>query len=297
MSSPVTTSDAPTVPAREDRAASEKPLLLVTAGRGRLSLQTFRELWEFREVLAAFAVRFVKIKYKQAAVGVGWAILQPILSALVFALVFGRYAKLPSEGIPYLLFALTGMVAWSYFSTAVTTASQSLVEDQALIRKVYFPRETTPLGAVLAGLIDLASGLVVLFVVLLLYGKWPALSWILVPVPLLVLVLTASAVSLGFSCLNVYYRDVRYVLPFLLQLGLFASAVVYPVSVFPAGFRSVWSVANPVVAVIESLRAMLARGHWPDLPILFGALGWALLLVFLNYSLFKRLERSFADRV
>src|SRR2546421_3353378 len=142
MSSQVTTT--PPVPARSadtPPAGPEKPLLEVTAGRGRLSRQTLRELWEFREVLAAFAVRFVKIKYKQAAVGVGWAVLQPVLSALVFALVFGRYAKVPSEGVPYLLFALIGMVAWTYFSTAVTTASQTLVEDQQLIRKVYFPSE------------------------------------------------------------------------------------------------------------------------------------------------------------
>lgn len=297
MSSPVTTPDLPAPSLEGAHAAADKPVLEVTAGPGRLSLDTLRELWEFREVLTAFAVRFVKIKYKQAAVGVGWAVLQPVLSALVFALVFGRYAKVPSEGVPYLLFALIGMVAWTYFSTAVTTASQTLVEDQQLIRKVYFPREAATLGAVLAALLDLAAGLAVLLVVLLLYGKWPALSWLIVPVPLLVLVTTASAVSLGFSCLNVYYRDVRYVLPFLLQLGLFASAVVYPLSVFPSGLRSVWAVANPVVAVIESMRTILARGQWPDLPILFGALAWALVLLVLNYMLFKRLERAFADRV
>jgi lipopolysaccharide transport system permease protein len=268
----------------------------VTAGPGRLSTDSLRELWDFREVLTAFAVRYVKIRYKQAAIGVAWAILQPILSALVFALVLGHFAKVSGDGLPYLLVALTGMVGWTFFSSAVTAATQSVVNNQALVRKVYFPREVIPLGTALAGLLDLAAGLLVLFVFVFGYGRSAALSWLVLPVPLLTLVVIAAAVSLAFGALNVYYRDVNYAVPFLLQIGLFASAIVYPLQLFPQPFQTIWAVVNPVAGATDAFRTILLKGHWPDLGVLFGGLAWSLVLLFGAYALFKRLERAFADR-
>jgi lipopolysaccharide transport system permease protein len=283
--------------ARPRPERGEKPLVEIHAGPGGISRQAIAETWAYREVLGAFAVRYIKVRYKQAAIGVGWAVLQPVLSALVFALVFGRYAGLPSEGTSYLVFALAGMVLWTYFSTWTTTASQSLADDQGLIRKVFFPREVVPLGGVLAGLLDLACALFVLLVVLLVYGEWPALPWLLFPVPVLIVVLTAAALSLTFGALNVYYRDIRYLLPFLLQVGLFASAVIYPLRVFPAAWRNWYAVLNPMAGAIDSFRRMLTLGEWPDFAVLGGALLWSIVLFVASYALFKRLERTFADRV
>jgi lipopolysaccharide transport system permease protein len=296
MTSDLTT-EAPPQAAEVAPGRTDKPLVEIDSGRGGLSRAALAELWSFREVLMAFAVRFTKIKYKQAAIGVGWAVLQPLLSALIFALIFGHFAHFPSEGGSYVLFALTGMVAWTYFSTSVTTASQSLVDEQSLLRKVYFPRETLPLGAIGAGLVDLAAGLAVLLVALTIGGRFPTIAWIFLPVPLLVLIAMASAAGLSFGALNVYYRDARYTLPFLLQIGLFVSAVIYPLSLFPEGLRTIWSVVNPVVGAIEALRAILIRGDWPQMGIIWGALAWSLLLLLVSYMLFKRLERAFSDRV
>jgi lipopolysaccharide transport system permease protein len=280
-----------------DTPADHKPLVEIRAHRSRLSLAELRELWDFREVLWAFVVRFVKVKYKQAVIGVGWAVVQPILSAALFALVLGHFARVSSGGPPYLLFALAGMTAWTYFSTALTQAAFSLVTDQGLLRKVYFPREVIPLAGVGAALVDFVPALVTLMVVALLYGVLPAASWLLLPVPAILLVISATAFGLGTSALNVYYRDIKHALPFVLQLGLFASTVVYPLSVIPSPWRTIYAIANPVVGAIDGIRAIVIDGDLPDLAITSGALGWSILLLLGNYVFFKRLERSFADRV
>ena len=278
-------------------AAPPKPLVELRGGRGGVSRATLREAWAFREVLLAFAVRFIKVKYKQAAVGIGWAVLQPVLAAAIFALVLGRYAHVSSEGVPYLLFALAGMVLWTYFSTAGTTAVDSLVVDQALLRKVFFPRELIPLGAVVAGLVDLAPSLVLLIVVALLYGVTPAVSWVVLLVPVLIVTLSLSALSLALSALNVYYRDVRYAVPFIFQLGLFASPVVYPLQVIPSPWDRVYGIVNPVAGAIDAMRDIVVHGHWPDAVVTLGALGWSCVALVIGYFFFKRLERGFADRV
>ncbi len=211
-----------TAPARPPRTVLE-----IEGGPGGITRDSLRELWQFREVLLAFAQRQVKVKYKQAAIGIGWAVLQPVLAALLFALFFGRFVKVPSEGVPYIVFALAGMVAWGYFSTAVTNSMESIVSDQVMLRKVYFPREIFPIAAVGAALVDLLPGLVTLLVATLAYGITPDAAWLALPLPLLLLILPALALGLALSSLNVYYRDVRYVLPFTLQLALFATPVVY----------------------------------------------------------------------
>src|SRR5207247_1880902 len=180
-------------------AGEHARIVEVDSRRAGLSREGLAELWAFREVLWAFTVRFVKIKYKQAAIGIGWVVLQPLISAAIFALFLGRYARVPSDGAPYLVFALAGMTGWIYFSTAISIGAQSVVENQTLLKKVYFPREVLPLGAVGAGLVDLGLALVTLIAIVLAYGIEPAASWVLLPLPILILVLAAAAVSLGLG--------------------------------------------------------------------------------------------------
>jgi lipopolysaccharide transport system permease protein len=278
-------------------SASEKPILEVEGGPGGISRDALRELWAFREVLWAFAVRQVKVKYKQAAIGVGWAVVQPIAAAGIFALFLGRFANVTSEGAPYLLFALCGTVIWTYFSGSASSAAESLVTDSALLRKVFFPREVLPLASILAGLVDFAPALATLVVAALLYGFVPGITWLALPLVLGIVVLLAAAFGLGLSGLNVYYRDVRYVLPFVLQLGLFASPVIYSLASVPAGWRGLYEVINPLAATIDGLRRIVLHDEWPQFGITFGALGWCAALVVGSYALFKRLERGFADRV
>lgn len=279
------------------RTTQPKPEFVVKGGMTWLRGDMFRELWAFRGVLAAFVVRHVKVKYKQASIGIGWTVLQPIAGAGLFALFLGRFAKLPSDHMPYLVFALAGLVAWTTFASMLSTSMESLISDQTLLRKVYFPREVLPLATVGAGLVDFVPAIATLIVVAVLFGLTPALTWLLLPVPVLLLALAATALGLAMSALNVYYRDVRYALPFLLQLGLFASPVVYPVSAVPEQWRTAYTIVNPVAAAIDALRRIIGQGAAPLLTPTIGAFAWSLLLLVAGYMLFKRLERGFSDRI
>jgi lipopolysaccharide transport system permease protein len=290
-------------PARQGRDAPgrssngrPKPVLEVVGGPGKLTWDSFRELWEFREVQLAFVARQLRVRYKQAIVGAGWVVLQPLAAAAIFALFLGSYADVPSEGLPYLVFALAGTAAWAYFSVAANTGAESLVANQNLLRKIYFPREILPLTAVLSGLVDLGIGLVLVVCTALVYGITPDVAWLAVPLPLVTLVVFAAAFALGLSSLNIYYRDVRYVLPFLLQVGLFATPIAYPLSLVPGGWRQVYAILNPVAAAVDGLRRVLLHGTWPEPVTAFGALAWSLLLLAGALFLFKRLERGFSDR-
>ena len=276
---------------------SVKPVVEIVSGPGRVSRAALEELWRFREVLWAFAVRQVKVRYKQAVIGIGWSVLQPVAAALLFAIFLGRYASVPSEGVPYLLFALAGLTVWTYFSNAAGSGSESLVANQSLLRKVYFPREVLPLATIGAALIDLAVGVCVLTVAAALYGFWPELTWVALPLPLLVAVVAAAAFAVGLSAVNVYYRDVRHALPFVLQVGLFATPVVYSLSVLPAAWRDWYAVLNPVAGAVDGVRRIVLHDTWPDMAVTLGALAWSTILLLAAYALFKRLERGFADRV
>jgi lipopolysaccharide transport system permease protein len=288
---------APARAAGEQNDVGEPPVLEIVGGPGRLTWSGLREYWLFRDVQLAFVTRQLKVRYKQAALGAGWVILQPLAAAAVFALFLGRFAHVQSDGLPYLLFALAGTAAWGYFSNAANTGAESLVGNQTLLRKIYFPREILPLAAVLSGLVDLAIGLCVLFTATFLYGIAPAVSWVALPIPVLTLAVFAGAVGLGLSSLNIYYRDVRYVLPFLLQIGLFASPIAYPLSIIPAQWRQVYAILNPIAGAVDAIRSIVTLGRWPDWTTALGALGWSVLLLLLALLVFKRLERGFADRV
>ena len=206
-------------------------------------------MWVFREVLWAFAVRQVKVKYKQAAIGVGWAVLQPVAAAALFAVFLGRVAHVSSEGVPYILFALSGTVVWMYFSGSASSASESLVTDSALLRKVFFPREVLPLAAILAGVVDFVPGFLTLVVASLLRDR-PGRHLGRPPARTRDRGAAGGRVRTGLSGVNVYYRDVRYVLPFVPQLGLFAT-VVYRSTASPAGWRGLYEILNPLAAAIE----------------------------------------------
>jgi lipopolysaccharide transport system permease protein len=274
-----------------------QPELVITGGPGRLRTTSLREVWLFREVLWAFSSRQVKVRYKQAAVGISWAVIQPVATAGLFAVFLGRIARLPSEGVSYLVFALAGMVVWSYFAAATTGATESLVADQALLRKVYFPREILPLALVGASLVDLAPALLTFLVVAVVSGHPPGVQWLALWLPVLLVIVSAASAGLLLSALNVYYRDARFVVPFALQLGLFASPVIYSVQQVPARWRTVYVISNPIACAIDGLRRTALHHRWPDLAVSLASLSWALALLVCTYAIFKRLERSFADRV
>jgi len=273
------------------------PVFEVEGGPGHLTWSSFTELWEYREVLRAFVARQLKVRYKQAVVGAGWVLIQPLVGAALFALFLGHYAKIGSEGVPYLLFALAGMAAWGYFTGACNTGAESLIGNQNLLRKIYFPREVLPLTPVISGLVDLGIAVGVYLVAALIEGITPTWTWLALPLPALILVWFAASIALGLSSLNIYYRDVRYVLPFVLQIGLFASPVTYSLSLIPDSWRTVYAILNPIAAAVDTLRRIVLHSQWPDPLVAFGALGWSLLLTLAAYALFKRLERGFSDRV
>ena len=252
-----------------------------------------RELWRFRELVFFLALRDVTVRYKQTALGVAWVLLQPLLAMGIFSIVFGQRG-LTTNGVPYPLFVVSGLVPWFYFSNATSGASGSIVGNTQLISKVYFPRLAIPLAAVLANLVDLSIGLLLELVLLVVFGV--PLGWQLLVIPVLVglIVLTALGVSVWLSALDVQYRDVRYAVPFLIQVWLFATPVIYSAGDVPERWRPVLAL-NPMTGVIEAFRwALLGVG---DLPLNGLAVSTALVLVLLGTGLlyFRRMERTFAD--
>jgi len=267
----------------------------IHASRG-WSIPDLGELWRFRELLYFLVWRDVKVRYKQTALGAAWAILQPFATMLVFSLFFGRLARMPSDGVPYPVFAFAALVPWTFFANGLTLSTQSLVLSQNLLKKVYFPRLAIPLAAVLSGGVDLALAMGVLAGMLAFYGIAPGAEalWI---VPLLLLALATSlGVGLWLSALNVRYRDVGYVVPFLVQLWLFATPIAYPSSLLAEPWRTVYGI-NPMVGVVEGFRwALLGTGAAPGGALALSSLAAAALLVGGAFH-FRRLERTFADVV
>jgi lipopolysaccharide transport system permease protein len=254
------------------------------------------ELWRYRELLYYLAWRDVKVRYKQTALGAAWAILQPLLAMAVFTLFFGRLVNVPSDGLPYPLFAFAGLLPWTYFANAVANAGSSLVTNTNLISKVYFPRLIVPLAGVLSGLVDFAIGLCVLIVLLFAYGMPPGVAVLLTPVPALFAVATALAVSLWLAALDVQYRDVRYVLPFLTQFWLFATPVAYPSSLLPEPWRTMYGL-NPMVGVVEGFRwALLGKATAPG-PLLIVSVAAVAAMLVGGLIYFRKTESTFADIV
>ena len=254
-----------------------------------------RELWAYRELALFLALRDLKLRYKQTAFGIAWAIIQPLGAAVIFTIVFGRLAGLPSDGLPYAVFVFAGMIAWSYVSGSVTAAADSLVEHRALVTTVYFPRLLAPLAAVLPGLVDLAISLSILAVFMAVYGVAPSAAIVLLPVWLAALVGVSVAAALWLSALNVLYRDVRYALAFLIQLWLFASPIVFPSSLVDGLWRYVYS-ANPLVGVLDGFRWSLVGAPPPGREdVVSLAVGLVLLVTGAVY--FQKVERRLGDRI
>ena len=238
-------------------------------------------------------LRDVKLRYKQTALGVIWAVLQPLLTMIIFTVLFGRVAKIPSDGAPYAIFAYSGLLPWTYFANGITNSSNALVNNANLISKVYFSRLVMPTAAVLSGLIDLGISFVLLFVLFVYYRVAP--TWNLLALPLLILFATLLALSIGlfFSAMNVKYRDVRHALPFVVQLGMFITPIIYPLSMIPHRWR--WLVnLNPMSAVVEGFRSALLGTPFNWWLLLQGG-AITLLLLAAGAFYFRRMEKNFAD--
>jgi lipopolysaccharide transport system permease protein len=268
---------------------------LVIEPVGRWPKVDLRELWAYRGLFGFLVWRDIKVRYAQTVLGAGWAILQPVLTMLVFTVIFGGFAKIPSDGVPYAVFSLAALVPWTYFSTALSGASNSLVSSTHLITKVYFPRLVIPFAPVLAGLVDFAIAFVILLAVALAYGIVPgALSLVVVPVLVVAMAATAAGVGCWLAALNIQYRDVKYVTPFLVQVWMYASPVVYPMSLVPEKYRAIYAL-NPMVGIIEGFRSVLLGTG----PVSWPMLGFSLLtggVLFVSGALyFRGVERVFAD--
>jgi lipopolysaccharide transport system permease protein len=267
----------------------------IEPARGLFELR-LREVWAYRELLYFFVWRDVKIRYKQTAIGVLWVVLQPLLTMLVFTLFFGRLAKLPSQGLPYPVFYFAALVPWTYFAYALQMTTNVVVENQRLITKVYFPRLILPISAALSGLVDFGIGFVVLAIFTAAYRIRPTLAALWLPALLALAMFTALGVGLWLSALNALYRDVKYVIPFLVQFWMFASPVAYPSTLVPQRWRWLYGL-NPIAGVIDGFRwAITGRGEAPGLVLL--ASSAAVCVVFLGgLFFFNRMETAVADRV
>jgi lipopolysaccharide transport system permease protein len=253
------------------------------------------ELWQYRELVYFLAWRDIIVRYKQTALGVTWAIIQPFFTMVIFSLFFGALAQIPSDGVPYPVFTFTALVPWTFFANGLTQASNSLVGSANLIKKVYFPRLAVPIAVVLAGLPDLALSFLVLLVMIYYYGitpHWLTALWL--PAFVLMAVMTSLGVGLWLAALNVQYRDVRYVIGFLTQLWLFATPVAYPARLVPEKWQALYGI-NPMVGVIEGFRwAVLGTNNPPARSIAVSALT-SLLMLLSGLYYFRRMERTFAD--
>jgi lipopolysaccharide transport system permease protein len=279
-----------------DRPRAGAPHLTIIAPAGRWAALDIRELWDCRELLFFLIWRDVKVRYKQTTLGVAWAIIQPLSTMVVFSLFFGRLGGMPSDGLPYPLFSFAALVPWTFFVYGLTQASNSVVASQHLITKVYFPRLAIPLATVLAGLVDFAVAFAILFGMMLWFGVTltPRVIWI-VPLSLLAVV-TALGVGLWLSALNVKYRDVRYVVPFLTQLWLFGTPIAYPSSLLVDPWRTLYAV-NPMAGVVEGFRwALLGSDTEPGRMLVVSSLVAFVALV-TGAFYFRRVEATFADVV
>lgn len=291
---PVTTTSPENAPAPLPPQASETIRVQPTKGFSRVLSP--RELWRYRDLALQIAARDVTVRYRQTALGAAWAVLQPVGFMVVFTLLFGRLAGIGSDGLPYALFSLAALVPWTFFSTAMTLGADSLVVNQQLISRIYFPRIFIPVGVLAAGSIDLAVSLVILLIVAAVMGYLPTLAILALPLLLAMMLATALGVGAALAAVNVRYRDVRYVVPFAVQMWLFLTPVAYPSSLLDSPWREL-SALNPMVGVVEGFRwSALGSGSAPWDLIGISALAAAVILL-AGLAYFDRVERTFADLI
>ena len=270
--------------------------VLIEPAHGWTSLN-LSGLWEYRELLYFLAWRDVKIRYKQTVLGMAWAVLQPFLTMILFSIFLGRLARMPSDNAPYPLFAFAALVPWTFFANSLTQASNSLVLNADLIKKVYFPRLVVPISVVLGGLPDFVFSFLLLLIMMAYYRRFPPLTFIFwLPLLIVLMLVAVLGVGLFLSALNVKYRDVRHVVTFLTQVWLFATPVLYPASLLPPNWRLAYSI-NPMVGVVDGFRwALLGTASVPKASIIISATS-ALLILIVGLSYFRRIEETFADVV
>ena len=279
----------------EDSRHASPPVIYIKRSRGLVSLR-LGELWQYRELLYFLIWRDVKVRYKQTALGVAWAVVQPFFTMVVFSLFFGRLAKVPSDGVPYPLFAYCALVPWGFFANGLNMGSNSLVESANLIRKVYLPRLAIPIATVLSGGVDFLVSFLLLLGMMAYYGRMPGIEAAWLPLLLLLGLVTALGVSLWLSALNVQYRDVRYTIPFLTQIWMFGTPIAYPSSLVPEAWRPFYGL-NPMVGVVEGFRwALLGTATRPGAMLIVSSLA-ALVLLLTGVMYFRSTEKTFADVV
>jgi lipopolysaccharide transport system permease protein len=276
-------------------SVSTEPVLVIQPGRAwfRLDLAT---LWEYRELLYFLVWRDLRVRYKQTAIGATWALLQPLMTMMIFTVIFGHFARIPSDGLPYPIFAYTALLPWTYFASALNRSSTSVVAEAHLISKVYFPRALLPLAGTLSGIVDFALAFVLLLGLMTWYGISPTWGLFVLPLFLLLALAMALAVGLWCSALNVRYRDVALTIPFLTQCWMYASPVAYPASLVPENWRLFYSL-NPMAGVVEGFRWALLGKQGPDFVVMAVSTVVVALLLVGGLVFFKHMERTFVDVV
>ena len=270
----------------------EKPLVVIEPSRGWVPVN-LRDLWQYRDLLYILTMRDIKVRYKQTLLGAAWAIIQPLFTMLIFTLFFGKLAGMPSDGIPYPIFAYAGLLPWTFFSNAVTNSGNSLVGNSNLITKVYFPRMIIPMASVGSGLLDFVIAFGLLVVLMFYYGVGLSINILMLPVLVILTSLLAIGVGMWMSALNVKFRDIRYALPFLIQLGMFATPIIYPSSLVPEKWRWLLFI-NPLAGQIEAYRAAFFGTEFNWLALGISAVITFAILIYAAIT-FKRMEKSFAD--
>jgi homopolymeric O-antigen transport system permease protein len=275
--------------------AITEPTVVIEARKGVFHLD-LKSIWAYRELLYFLVWRDLKVRYKQTSIGIGWTILQPLIAMVIFTVIFGHFAKIPSDGVPYPIFAFCGLLPWTYFATALNRCMVSVVADAQLVSKIFFPRLLLPIAGTISGVIDFFISLGLFLGLMVWYGF--VVTWWLLTLPLFLMLafLTALAVGLWVSALNVRYRDVTYTIPFLIQAWMFASPVIYPVSMIPEKYRSLYSL-NPMAGVIEGFRwALLGKAN-PDFSVMAVSVVVVIGVLAGGLVFFRRMERTFADIV
>ena len=281
------------MPESKDRKDVE--ILQIQAPRGWRSLG-LEEIWRFRELILVFAWRDISVTYRQTVIGIVWIVLQPLTTVLIFSILFGYLARFPSEGLPYPVFAMAGLLPWQFFAKAVSAGSNSLVANEAIITKTYFPWLILPIGAVLAPLVDLAIGLCALVAIMLVYGMVPSVTVLAFPVFLIMAMLLALGFSICLSGLNALYRDVAIALPFVLQIWMYVTPIIYPVGFIPERWQ--WLIKiNPMTGIIGGFRWSALNSGALDLEALAVSVAWILILLVVGIQVFHRLGDQVADRV
>lgn len=278
----------------QNKSQAPLPVIRIQPSKGWVSLQ-LKELWDYRELLYFFTVRDVKVRYKQTVFGAAWAILQPMMTMVVFSLFFGNLAGVPSDGIPYPIFSYAALVPWTFFANSLTMTSNSMVTNSNLIKKVYFPRFVIPIASVGGGLVDFCLAFLILLGMMFYYGITPTFNLLWAPLFLLLSITTSLGVGLWLSAMNVQFRDIRYTVPFLVQFWMFASPVAYASSMLSEPWKSVYGL-NPMAGVIEGFRWSLVGTNQPG-SIIWVSSTVSLLVLITGALYFRRMEKSFADVV